>query len=46
MKYQVAYDYKPMNAEDLNAYCEENQCELVTIVKDPYGMYAHYFRLI
>ena len=45
MKYQVVYDYEPMNAEDLNAYCEENQCELVTIVKDPYGMYAHYFRL-
>ena len=31
---------------ELNDYCEENQCELVTIVKDPYEMYAHYFRLI
>jgi len=46
MKYQIEYEYGPMDAEDLNNYCEENQCELVTIVKDPYGMYVHYFRLI
>jgi len=46
MKYVIEYEYGPMDAEDLNNYCEENQCELVTIVKDAGGMYAHYFRLI
>jgi hypothetical protein len=47
MKYVVEYEYEPMDAEDLNNYCEENQCELVTIVKKDVGRtYVHYFRLI
>ena len=46
MKYLVEYEYGPMDAEYLNDFCEENNCELVTIVKDPCGMYAHYFRSI
>ena len=46
MKYVIEYKSDPMDVKELNDYCEENQCELVTIVKDPCGMYAHYFRLI
>jgi hypothetical protein len=46
MKYNIEYKTEPIGLRELNDYCEENQCELVTIVKDDYGMYAHYFRLI
>jgi len=46
MKYVVEYEYGPMDDKQLNEYCEENQCELVTIVRDQFDVYAHYFRLI
>jgi hypothetical protein len=46
MKYITEYKSEPFGSRELNDYCEDNQCELVTIVKDPYDMYAHYFRLI
>ena len=46
MKYITEYKSEPINSRELNNYCEENQCELITIVKDSYGMYAHYFRLV
>ena len=46
MKYIIEYDSDLMDAESLNSYCKENNCELVTIIKDPFEMYAHYFRLI
>jgi len=46
MKYVIEYESDPMDVTKLNDYCEDNQCELITVVKDSYGMYAHYFRLI
>lgn len=46
MKYLVEYKWGPMTAEEVNNFCNDNKCELVTITRDPAGMYCHYFKIV